>query len=345
MISEAFYSRLQQGFAGPLTVCATLTLTRSICHERAFPERMNQSINTAQMITSSNVDFNAGVKQSGRGGGHGPTTFRLQACTRINKGVVLGRLDNKVAIITGGASGMGLAAVSLFAAEGAQVVAADMATDRLEKAVAELNTPNVRAVTLDVSSEESWQNLLSETLSAFGRVDILVNNAGLHLGPEGGILQTTLGDWNKVLSVDLTGAWLGMKTVIPEMQKNGKGSIINTSSVAAMLGGLADGGSAAYSAAKGGVRSLTKHAAQAFAGENIRVNSVHPGVTMTGGSGGNFDEEATARWMETLAKEVPLPPHYGEAIDQAYAYLYLASDEAKYITGTELVVDGGWTSH
>lgn len=257
----------------------------------------------------------------------------------------MGRLDNKVAIITGGASGMGLAAVKRFTEEGAKVVPADISEKALATAFDGIDPDSILPMKLDVSDEESWKQVVDSTIEKFGKIDILCNNAGLHLGPDSGILETSLEDWNRVMAVDVTGAWLGMKAVIPHMQAIGGGSIINTSSVAALVGGLADGGSAAYSAAKGGIRSLSKHASQAFAADSIRVNSVHPGVTMTGGSGGNFSEEETAAWMEILKREVPLPPHYQEAVDQANAYLFLASDEARQITGIELIVDGGWMAH
>ncbi len=136
-----------------------------------------------------------------------------------------------------------------------------------------------------------------------------------------------------------------MKEVIPKMQENQGGSIINTSSTGGLLGGLADGGCAAYNAAKGGVRSFTKHAAVAFGEDNIRVNSVHPGTTMgTGGSGGQYTEEEARDMAERLFAVTPLARKMAEPIDIAYMYVYLASDESRFVTGAEFVIDGGLTS-
>lgn len=254
------------------------------------------------------------------------------------------RLENKVAIITGAASGMGLAGAQLFAQEGAKVVATDVVFDVLEKEVAQIvkDGGDVIALRLDVSSEESWKDIIDKTIQRYGKIDILVNNAGIHV-PKG-ILEETLDGWNKLMSINCTGVWLGMKMVIPHMQKNGKGSIINCSSVAGIIGGDADGHGAAYSASKGAVRSMSKHAAQHFAKDNIRVNSVHPGAIFTGMTRGLGIQS-----LEAMAQydngNTPLPPHTGEPMDIAYGYLYLASDESKFVTGEELVIDGGWTTH
>jgi len=136
--------------------------------------------------------------------------------------------------------------------------------------------------------------------------------------------------------------WLGMKSVIPHMQAIGKGSIINVSSIAAIVGGAADAGGAAYSASKGAVRSLTKHAAQWFAKDGIRVNSIHPGAVFTGlAAAAGYTREAMA---EAFGANIPLPPHVGDPIDIAYGMLYLASDESKYVTDEELIIDGGWVT-
>lgn len=254
----------------------------------------------------------------------------------------MGRLESKVAIITGAASGMGLAGAKLFAQEGAKVVVADI-TDGVATAVEEINEAGGDAigVTLDVSSQESWAAAVAATLDAFGRIDVLVNNAGIHVAK--GVLEAELDDWNKVIAVNTTGVWLGMKSVIPHMREVGGGSIVNVSSIAAIVGGFADGGGAAYSASKGAVRSLTKHAAQNFAQDRIRVNSIHPGAVFTGLA------EAAGLTQESMAglygTEIPLPPHVGVGDDIGYGMLYLASDEAAYVTGEELVIDGGWTTH
>lgn len=253
----------------------------------------------------------------------------------------MNRLTGKVAIITGAASGMGLAAAQLFAREGARVVATDVVTEQLEKEVAEI-TGDIIALPLDVSSADQWQGVVDTTVRTFGGVDILVNNAGVHLAK--GILETTPQEWDWVMAINTTGVWLGMKAVIPLMQQTGGGSIVNCSSIAGLIGGHADGHGAAYSASKGAVRSLTKHAAQWFAADGIRVNSVHPGAVYTGmaRAAGIDSREAMAAYDDG---HTPLAPHAGEPMDIAYGYLYLASDEAKFVTGEELVIDGGWITH
>jgi NAD(P)-dependent dehydrogenase (short-subunit alcohol dehydrogenase family) len=192
----------------------------------------------------------------------------------------MGRLTGKVAIITGAASGMGLAGAQLFAREGAKVVATDVAIDALQEQVKQIVADGGEAIALklDVSSPESWNAVVEETIANYGKIDILVNNAGIHIAK--GILEAELEDWDKVMSINGTGVWLGMKAVIPYMQQNGQSSIVNTSSIAAIIGGIADAQGAAYSASKGSVRSLTKHGAQWFAKDNIRVNSVHQGLCL-----------------------------------------------------------------
>ncbi len=238
---------------------------------------------------------------------------------------------------------MGLAGAQIFAREGAKVVATDVA-NTLEEKVSEIvaNGGDAIAVHLDVSKPESWNEVIEKTVDKYGKIDILVNNAGINMAK--GILEAELDDWNKVMAINTTGVWLGMKAVIPHMQKNGGGSIVNTSSIAAIVGGIADAGGAAYSASKGAVRALTKHAAQWFGKDNIRVNSVHPGAIYTGmvaNTGIKSLEEMGANYEDKAA----LKPYAGEAMDIANAYLYLASDESKYVTGLELVVDGGWTTN
>jgi len=251
----------------------------------------------------------------------------------------MSRLDSKVAIVTGAAGGVGLATAQLFAKEGAKVVATDVQFDLLEKEVDAIkkNGGCVLAFELDVTSPEDWEKAIDGTIKAYEKIDILVNNAGIFVAK--GILETEMDVWNKVISVNTTGVFLGMKEVIPHMQKNGKGSIVNISSIAAMASGRADSGAVSYSASKGSVRSLTKHVAQHFARYNIRANSIYPGLIYT-------PLLEKAGWTREAAKEFyknicPMPMRFGEPIDVAYGVLYLASDEARFVTGAELVIDGG----
>lgn len=254
----------------------------------------------------------------------------------------MARLDGKVAIITGAASGMGLAAAQLFAREGAKVVATDV-SDALEGEVESIRTSGheILAMHHDVASAESWADVVGATIEEFGTVDILVNNAGVHVAK--GILETDEETWDRVLDINAKGVFLGMKAVIPTMAAGGGGSIVNCSSIAGIVGGDGDGNGAAYSASKGAVRSITKHAAQWHAKDRIRVNSVHPGAVLTGMSGGLASAEELGKMVGV--DKTPLPPHAGEAIDIAYGYLYLACDESRFVTGEELVIDGGWITH
>ncbi len=255
----------------------------------------------------------------------------------------MGRLDNKVAIITGATSGMGRAAAELFAQEGAKVVAVGTNPKRLQ-ALEDLRDPSIVPLKADVSSAKDWDRIVACALDSFGKVNVLVNNAGLSLGPHG-VLDTTEEEWDRIMDVDLKGCWLGMKACIPHIIEQGGGSVVNTSSTGGLMGGIADGGSAAYAAAKGGVRILSKHAANEFGKQGVRVNSVHPGTTMTGGSGGNYSQEQIEAFTRMLAAETPLNMLAAEPIDIAYLYLYLASEEARFVTGAEFVIDGGLTSH
>lgn len=253
----------------------------------------------------------------------------------------MSRLKGKVAIITGAASGIGLSTAQLFAAEGAKVVATDISEDALARAVEEIAATGAEVLThtLDVSSPESWKSVVADVTAAWGTIDILVNSAGIALAK--GLLETELDEWNKVLAINTTGTWLGMKNVIPVMQTAGRGSIVNVSSLGGIISGAADGASAAYSASKGAVRSLTKHAANYFAGDSIRVNSVHPGPIYTN----LIKNYGVTKEQAADAANSILPPHIGEASDIAYGILYLASDEAGFVTGEELIIDGGYAAH
>ena len=245
------------------------------------------------------------------------------------------RLKGKVAIISGGARGMGAAEARMFAREGAKVVIGDLLEEEGDRIVAEIGEAGGEAlfVRLDVTDEASWQSAVEAAVERFGKVDVLVNNAAI-LRTEG-LLETTEEIWDEVMNVNTTGTFLGTKSVIPEMRKAGGGSIINISSGAGITGSRRN---TAYHASKGAVRIFTKSAAIQYAGENIRVNSVHPGPIDT-------DMLASSRSAPGARRpeDVPLG-RYGRPEEVAYGVLYLASDEASFITGSEVVIDGGRTA-
>ncbi|GGC49387.1 cyclopentanol dehydrogenase [Siccirubricoccus deserti] len=243
------------------------------------------------------------------------------------------RLKDKVAIITGGAHGMGEAEARLFAKEGAAVVIADVLPEIGEAVAADINAGQGRAMFLraDVTSEMDWQRLIARTIETYGRLDILVNNAGISGSSVGSDLS--LEGWNKLMSVNATGVFLGTTLAAQEMAKAGRGAIVNISSIMGFIGGAE--GHPGYSASKGAVRLLTKSAAVRWGPQGVRVNSVHPGYlpAMLGGTNAG-----------TRSAKIPLTPlrRLGEPFEVAYGVLFLASDEASFITGTELVIDGGY---
>ena len=250
------------------------------------------------------------------------------------------RLEGKVAIVTGAAGGMGLATARLFVQEGAKVVATDVQAELLQKEVHAIDPDGTAliGVVMDVASPEAWKEAVQTTLDKFGKLDILVNNAGIFV-PKG-ILETEPEDWNRILGINAAGVLWGMKAAIPAMQANGSGSIINIASIAALTSGAGDGGGVAYGASKGAVRSMSRHAAMNFAKEKIRINSIYPGPIYTPMvEKGGAPREAVAEGLKAVC---PLPPHIGDAIDIAYGVLYFASDESRFTTGAELVIDGGY---
>lgn len=255
----------------------------------------------------------------------------------------MNRVMGKVAIITGGAGGMGRAIASLLAKEGAKVTVTDINEVNGKKVAEEIRREGGEVIFAkhDVSSEDDWSKVIEKTLAEFGKLDILVNNAGVMLIRE--IKDMSLEEWRQLLSINLDGVFLGTKYAIRAMKRSGGGSIINMSSAAGIIGTLDD--TSAYCASKGAVRLFTKAAAlecsKAGHNYNIRVNSVHPGITQTPMTEAMLKDEAIKKRLEA---DHPIG-RVADPIDQAYGVLYLASDESKFVTGAELVIDGGWTAH
>ena len=247
------------------------------------------------------------------------------------------RLEGKVALISGGARGMGAVESRLFAREGARVVLGDIQEAEGRQVEREINDSGGEAlfIKLDVTSEEDWKGAIEATVRRFGKLDILVNNAGVG---DGRTIEEATGEWwDRVMEVNAKGVFLGTKYSVSEIGKAGGGSIINISS---MYGIVGSGAAAAYHASKGAVRAFTKAAAIRYARDGIRVNSVHPGFIET-----RMTESFLARpgVRESWESGTPLG-RVGIPEDVAYGVLYLASDESSYITGSELVIDGGYTA-
>jgi cyclopentanol dehydrogenase len=246
------------------------------------------------------------------------------------------RLDGKVALISGGARGQGAAEGKLFAREGAKIVLGDVLDAEGEQTAREIQAAGGSALYLhpDVTQEADWQRAVDTTARTFGKLDILVNNAGIFRME--GLEETTMEIWNRVFAVNQTGVFLGMKHAVPAMRKAGGGSIVNISSVAGLVGA---GAATAYQASKGAVRILTKSVAVQYAKENIRVNSIHPGVITTLMVTQGIDLET----RKLFEQATPLGRE-GTAEEIANGALFLASDESSYMTGAELVLDGGYTA-
>ena len=256
-----------------------------------------------------------------------------------------GRVQGKVACITGAASGIGRGAAIRLAAEGATVVATDIQAEH--GLVAEITAGGGKAIFLDhdVTQEEDWRRVIASIRERFGRLDILVNNAGIGLA--GPVTEMSLEDWRRQTAVNLDGTFLGVKHGLPLMRAGGGGSIINVSSIAGIK---ASGNVSGYCASKGAVRLFTKSIALecAAAKDGVRVNSVHPGIVETAiwdtllgtTEDGSNGRPRTATLDAAVAGAIPLG-HKGEAEDIAQGIVWLASDESRYVTGTELVIDGG----
>jgi cyclopentanol dehydrogenase len=248
------------------------------------------------------------------------------------------RLAGKVALISGGARGMGAAEARLFAREGARVVIGDVLEAETRAVEADVRAKGGEAVfaRLDVTSEADWQQAVAIALRHFGTLNVLINNAGI--GGASRLEDTTVEAWDRVMDVNAKGVFLGSKAVIPAMRQAGGGSIVNISSQLGLVG-MADS-SPQYQASKGAVRLLTKLTALQYAKEGIRANSVHPGPIVTPMTERRRAEPAI---YESMVSRIPLG-RYGEADEVAYGVLYLASDESAFVTGSELVIDGGWTA-
>ena len=246
------------------------------------------------------------------------------------------RLEGKVALITGGASGMGRSEALVFAEEGARVVVGDLLESEGRQAADKIMAAGgqARFVKLDVTTEGDWQKAITTTVSSFGKLDILVNNAGISGTFDPDTMSTAA--WDALMNVNAKGVFLGMKHAIPAMREIGGGAIVNISSISGFVGQSMV--HMAYNASKGAVRIMTKAAAVQYAKDGIRVNSVHPGfMPPMRTSKASADPE----WRARMLKAVPMKRE-GRVEEVAYAVLFLASDEASYITGTELVVDGGY---
>jgi cyclopentanol dehydrogenase len=256
------------------------------------------------------------------------------------------RLSGKVALITGAATGVknelmgiGGAAAWLFAREGARLALGDVNEESGRKTAAQLRESGADAIflRLDVTVEEDWTAAVKATASAFGGLDILVNNAGMGRSPL--IEETTVESWDQDMAVNARGTFLGTKHAVPEIRKRGGGSIINISSIAGLVG-LSGQSSGSYAASKGAVRLLTKATAVQYARDGIRCNSIHPGF---------IDTPMTERSLsipenrDSRIERTPLS-RIGTTDDIAYGVLYLASDESSFVTGSELVIDGGYTA-
>ena len=252
----------------------------------------------------------------------------------------MGRLEGKVAVVTGGGSGIGRAAATLFASEGAALVVADVAESAATATAEEIVTAGGRAepVAVDVSDETQTHRMVETATTAFGRLDVLFNNAGIFPADDGGVLDTPPETWRRVMEVNLQGVWLGCRAAIPAMLASGGGSIVNVASFVALMGAAT--AQVAYTASKGGVLSLTREVAVEYARQGVRVNAVCPGPIET-----PLLAELLADPARRARRLVHVPMgRFGRPGEIAAAALFLASDESSFMTGSALVVDGGITA-
>ena len=248
------------------------------------------------------------------------------------------RLEGKVALISGGAKGQGAVEAKLFSKEGAKVVLGDVLDDLGQQVETEIHETGTEAtyLHLDVTLEADWKSAVDLVIRKYGQLDILVNNAGILIRK--GIEDTTIEDWERIMDINAKGTFLGIKSAIPAMRQSGGGSIINISSTAGLVS--SPSGSASYTATKGAVRLLTKSTAIQYANEGIRCNSVHPGPIDTDMIQDSMTDP------DKLTERMKLVPmgRFGTPEEVAFGVLYLASDEASFVTGSELVIDGGHTA-
>lgn len=255
----------------------------------------------------------------------------------------MGSLSGKVIIVVGAAGAQGRVGASLFAKEGASVVLADTTAAAVEDVRLGIEREGgiAHGLAADITDEAAWETLVAIAVGTYGRLDGLANYAAVL--SRSGIEETTRESWERTLLVNLTGAWLGLKAVVPALRASGGGSVVNIGSVDALVG---RGGGAAYQASKGGLRLLSKSAATQYAAEGIRVNSVHPGpmeARMAAVVGPRADAADTAKLEARLVAQIPMG-RLGRPIDIAYAVRYLLSDESVFVTGIDLPVDGGLTA-
>ena len=238
------------------------------------------------------------------------------------------RLENKVAVVTGGSRGIGRASVEVFAEEGAKVYCLDLSLDE------PFSDPGIQFIAHDVTDLDAWHRVVAEIVEAEGKIDILFNNAG-SVGSYEGIDSIEIDDWHRIVNLNLNGVFYGTRAVIPQMQKQGGGVMLHTSS---MWGYVGASGVAAYTASKGAVRSFSKNVALTYAADGIRSNSLHPGIIAT-----PMVLAQDKGLTQSIVDKTPMA-RLGDPREVAKAALFLVSDDSSYVTGTELVVDGGHTA-